>query len=146
MTSKRRGDGILQATYDTTEISALLRYVQRNGYSTHHTINQPASLNHGCCELVITVEIVRAPNSGRRSGAHVMPSYLVVKSCVDCSERWLCAALINHGVDCSVAESRIPSHYWRNCHLPPPPSWHYRNITNYNVWHLLKENVYVCLS
>jgi hypothetical protein len=67
-------------------------------------------------DVVITVEIVRAPNADRRSGAphmywpHIQYSMVVNSSSV--KRRWLYDALINaaliiHCVDCSVAESLI---------------------------------------
>jgi hypothetical protein len=59
----------------------------------------------------ITVEKVRAPNAGRRSGPpkmywpHIWWLNHAVKGGVDCNERWFYTALIIHRVDCSVAES-----------------------------------------
>jgi hypothetical protein len=64
-------------------------------------------------DVVITVEKVRAPNAGRRSGApnmywpHLWWLNQAVERGVDRNERWLYAALINHCVDYSVAESHF---------------------------------------
>jgi hypothetical protein len=60
-------------------------------------------------DVVITVEKVRAPNAGRRSGApnmywpHIWWLNPAVERGVKCDERWLYAALIIFCVDCSVA-------------------------------------------